>query len=525
MTPSSEPTLFAGGRVYTSRRYVRALLIEDGRVVALGTEEEVRRSAPTGTEHVDLNDRLVVPGLADPHVHVGELARARDGPELSTARSVESLREAIRRWATGRPGVPVVGRGFDLSGFAPSEWPNAASLDRAVDDRPVLVYDRSGHVAVVNSAALDRLGLGRSPAPDEPPGVGRAPSGEPTGVLVEEAMRRLAAAAVGNAPASDAALRGTVDELLGYGLTSVGAMSVGPEELSALERIADGRPAPKIRCWVRLHRLSEFPRDRLLRPSARVRAVGAKTFADGAFGPHTAALYAPYDDLPTERGIEAVDESELRERLGTATSLGLSPAVHAIGDRAVERAAVVLRDLGPSPGPPSRIEHASLAPPRTFRVLRESGACLVVQPGFLRTDTWLELRLGAARARWAYPFRTLIDQGLPLAGSSDAPFCPPDPWWGMDAAVRRRDPDGRSANAEPSEALAPEEAFALFAPRAHEVLGVAQGGTLEAGAPADLLLLRVRTLAEAVGTRTPVAETWVEGVRLARDPSPGAPPA
>jgi hypothetical protein len=216
----------------------------------------------------------------------------------------------------------------------------------------------------------------------------------------------------------------------------------------------------------------------------------------------------------------AVDE-ELRTLLVKTHERGLAPALHAIGDRAIAYSLARLAELPPTSGPPARIEHAALTPPYLWGALARVRPALVVQPGFVWSDHWLSARLGPGRARWAYAFRSLIDQGHLVAGSSDAPYDPVDPWRGIRAAVGRTDPEGRSANATPGEALAPEEAIQLYTANAGAALGEPSLGLLEPGSPADIVLLGSSTLENAIasGSAT-VLETWVAGTRLGGGPEP-----
>jgi len=171
--------------------------------------------------------------------------------------------------------------------------------------------------------------------------------------------------------------------------------------------------------------------------------------------------------------------------------------------------------LGRDGGALARIEHVGLVPPAVLSELGATRPALTVQPGFVWSDHWLTDRLGAERARWAYPFRTLADHGLLLAGSSDAPYDPPDPWRGVRAAIGRRDELGRSANPDPKEALALEEAVRLYTANAGTVLGDRSIGTLEAGARADLVVMAARDLGQAIREGAAgVRETWVDGVRV-----------
>jgi len=506
----TEATLLVGGRILTGRRRVEALLVEGSRVVAAGAEAEVRRQAPTGADRIGLDSNLVVPGLADAHLHLGELTREREALDVGPASSVRALQELLRRRAEDRPAGPIVGRGLDLERLAERRWPTAVELDAVVADRPVAVFHVSGHAAVANSLALDGAG-GRS--------ASSGPDRLPPGVVVEDGLSGLRPVVEEALPLTRAAVERTSRELVALGITTIGAMNTGSEELSALDQLdRDGRLPFRVRAYPPLGYVPAggAPGEP---EGSRLAVVGAKGFLDGALGPRTASLQGPYADDPSTRGLDRGDDAALGLAIDDAERSGLGPALHAIGDRAVERALRLLSGRGGTRSPP-RIEHASLTPPRLFAGLRSAGACLVVQPGFVLSDVWLRDRIGPERARWAYAFRSLIDQGIPLAGSSDAPYDAADPWRAMRAAVRRQDELGRSANPGPDQALTEIEALNLFTRGSHQALGEREGGQLEPGAPADFVILDVRRLGDALHLGgSAVRETWVSGRAEARGPS------
>lgn len=512
----SEPRRWTGGRVFTGRRYVSSVLVDQGKVVAVGSDAEVRRSAPAGTEAVPLAGRLVIPGLIDAHLHLGALTRFREALDLTEVRGLDGLTGRLREWAAAHPTGPIVGYGLDVErGFA-GRWPLRDDLDRAVSERPVVLVHVSGHAAVGNTPVLAAAGVAARPEPELRSRVGRATDGTPNGLLFEEAVRWVDPLTM---PSPDPEGMGrTLRILAAYGLTTVASMALFPRELATIRSLAvDDRLPIRVRGYLPLLRLSDFPLSTVApagRPG-RFAVIGTKGFTDGAFGPRTAWLSEPYADEPGDCGLAVESDQALSDALAAGDALGLAPALHAIGDRAVMRAAQLLRPYVRREGPLPRIEHAGLTPPPALEVLAAARPALVVQPGFVWSDSWLAHRLGAGRARWAYTFRTLADRGLLLAGSSDAPYDPPDPWRGLRAAVERRDEFGRSANPDPGEALGVEEAFGLYGTHGGTVLGEPSLGSLEVGAAADLVLLDATTLSEAVqmGARG-VRETWVEGVRV-----------
>ncbi|MGD0587218.1 MAG: amidohydrolase [Thermoplasmata archaeon] len=512
----SEARMWTGGRVFTGCRYVEAVLVDQGEVVAVGPEVDVRRVAPTGTEVLPLRGRLVLPGLIDAHLHLSDLARFREGLNLAEVRGPEDLDRRIREWAAAHPTGPVIGRGLDIDRSLGGHWPRCTDLDRVVSDRPLVLYHTSGHAAVLNSSALSAAGVEGRSSEELRGRVGRTPDGRPNGILYEEALRwpaSLAAVPVG----PDQAIR-TLDFLASFGLTTVASMNVPPEELTLLRALtADERLPIRIRLYVRLLGVDEIrPADLApVGPPGSFGVIGAKGFTDGAFGPRTAWLSEPYSDAPDRSGIAVESDDTLTSALAKANELGLAPALHAIGDRAVLRAAHLLSPYVQREGARARIEHVGLTPPPVLSTLASVRPALVVQPGFVWSDSWLPERLGADRGRWAYAFRTLTDLGHRLVGSSDAPYDPPDPWRGLRAATERRDELGRSANPDPREALTVEEAVRLYGVNAGEALGEPTLGTLEVGNRADLIVVEARGLGDAIRAgATAVRETWVGGVRI-----------
>jgi predicted amidohydrolase YtcJ len=509
----SETRLWTGGRVFTGQRYVESVLVEQGRVIAAGNAAEVRREAPTGIEVVPLGGRLVLPGFIDAHLHVGHLARFRDGLDLSEVQGRDNLVDRLREWAATHPSGAIVGRGLDVERSLDGRWPTSDDLDRVVDGRPVLLYHSSGHAAIVNGFVLTAAGLETHAAEESRGRVGRTPDGRLNGILYEEAVRWVSS--FGVRPVEPEEVVHCLRSLASFGLTTVASMDIPPEELATFRTMAAENQLPiRVRAYLRLTRVSDFRASDLApigRPG-RFATVGTKGFTDGAFGPRTAWLSEPYSDAPDQSGLAVKSDAALAEALQISDQLGLAPALHAIGDRAIVRAAHLLAPYCRREGASARIEHVGLTPPSVLSVLNDVRPALVVQPGFVWSDSWLWQRLGADRVRWAYAFRTLTDLGHRLVGSSDAPYDPPDPWRGLRAATERHDGLGRSANPDPGQALAHEEAARLYGVAAGAVLGDVALGSLEMGSKADLVIVEAKTLGEAIRTgATAVRETWVDG--------------
>ncbi len=464
-----------------------AALVADGRVLAVGAAETFRRP---GVVETGLPGATIVAGAADSHIHPTAWAARAGALDLSEATSLGDVVDLVA--AAG--GAAVVGFGLDEERLAEGRLPDRALLD--VVDRPVVLTRVCGHVAVANTAALRLAGIG--PASPDPPGgsLGREEGGMPDGVLRETAVGLVSGALPALAPDPGALLH-ALSRLLDLGITRIDAVvSSGTplwcgsgSELDLLLDVAADLPLD-VGVLVVTSDPGELAAaaERIRRAHGRLVYRGWKGFADGSLGARTAALTAPYADAPGTRGILRADPDEMVPLLVAANATGGAAAIHAIGDAAVAATLDVIdeaRRLGVDSE--VRIEHASVLPPPLVTRLGASGIAASIQPAFVIDDgPWIGRRLGPDRARWAYPFRSLLSAGVRLLGGSDAPVTDPDPWAAMAAARDRDSP----------EALDPADALALYS------------GGVVTGAAADLVALDGDPLAGRV------VGVWKDGRRL-----------
>lgn len=495
-----------------------AVGIADGRVVSVGTRDEVRGAAAAGASIIDAGPAAVVPGLHDFHLHLVGMARARLEVGLD---DVASFDELVARVAVAAdrlaPDAWLRGRGW---AEAAMDHDALAGLERVVAGRPTLLYSHDGHSAWASAAALQLAGIG---ADTRDPGGGRIErnaAGAPTGVLRESAAdmvepfaETVAGAQLGHA------LDETVAELLGWGVT--GATDAGdsaPDNgigtyapigdsastlIEARDRL-DGRlrltlnlPAAAIAEGGRLGLSTGAP----IPGTSTLRAGWAKAYSDGALGSRTAALFEPYSCGEEQAGILRLEAEDLDGLLAAGRAAGISLAVHAIGDRAaatvldaIERSAT--RGLG---APPDRIEHLQLVRPSDSARLAALDVTASVQPIHAASDRQLVERCWQAREANAYPWRALAAGGARLAFGSDAPIESPNPWHGIFAAVHRRFPGDGTADWRIEQALDPASALAAYTLGPATSIGAGDEGHLRPGARADLAVLSIdlATLLEA----------------------------
>ncbi len=503
--PGPEPRVWQNGTVL-GPSIAEALYAEEGRVVAIGPAEEVLRSVPTGAERVDLRGRCVIPGLIDAHLHVAASIRTRTSVDLSGARSIRAIRVALEEHLRAHPG-PVLGGGWDQGVLEEARMPTRADLDRLPTDRPVVLFRRCGHVATLNTAALEAAGLDDA-TPDPPGGSFGRSGGALDGRLFDAALAPLAELEDRWYPLDPGEVREWLAEEASFGVSHIGVMSAEPGELRALRAATDGDPAVvRATAYLRNGHWGELASLRAELDSPALRIAGWKVMADGSLGARTAWLSEPYNDEPSTSGTPVVGPAELPRILRAASESGATTAVHAIGDRALRGVLDAVEEVPEHA--PVRVEHASVAPPALIDRLAAARLGCAVQPSFVTSDRGVPGWLGTHRARWAYPFRTLLERGVVLGGSSDAPIESRDPWRGLAAATAPR--SGASA----PERLEPHEALSMYTRGGAALVGEAGGGTLAPGTSADLVVLGVRRWPEAIERGRPVVEATYLGGRRA----------
>jgi predicted amidohydrolase YtcJ len=466
-----------------------AVWTEDGRIVAIGRANDLRRP---GLPECRLPG-VIVPGLRDAHFHPVGYAATLQRPSLKEATDLAGVAEVLREAAAAHPpGTAVTALRLDDESLAEGRLPDRHFLDDAVPDHPVLLVRYCGHIAVANTRALDIAGIGPDTA-DPIGGTFDRDAGGPNGILRETAIPLVSRPLSALAPAiGTGQVIAAVTRLAAAGLTGLGAIvsldeglwGGGGNELETLLEAAPDIPLT-LRVLVIAHTPEEL-RDAAIRLDAagpRISFLGLKAFSDGSLGGHTAALFAPYADRPETSGTDRLDPEWMHEMSRTALDLGGRVAVHAIGDAANSRVLdgfERLLDDGADPGL-LRIEHASVLADGDIDRLGRLGITACVQPAFLASETlWLQTRLGADRLERTYPFRSLSDAGVPLAGGSDCPVEPPHPLPGI-AAARDR------CGIVPAQALTAEEALALFTTGAAAAIG--EDARLAADLPATLTVL------------------------------------
>lgn len=490
------------------RPRAEAALIRGGRFAAVGTREECERRASSSVRFIELGRGSATPGLIDAHGHVQFFGRSLS--EVSCAGAVseaECAARAARAASAAAPDSWIRGVGWKQDEWRERRLPTSASLSAAVPGHPVALARVDSHALWVNDLALGRAGISRETKDPEGGLIVRDAAGNPTGVLVDNAMRMVFQAMPRPSPMDTEALlvRG-LKALAAVGLTAIHDAGVDRDTLEVYRKLAEEERLP-VRVYAMLdgqqplEKLSvQMDQWRRTPETGRLTVRAVKMFADGALGSRGARLFEPYSDDPGNSGLWLTEPGELRIRIQAIAEAGFQPCIHAIGDAACAEVLSAYASLPRIRALRPRVEHLQLLRARDVPLLRACGAVASMQPTHATSDAlWAEARLGRGteRQKGAYAWRQALDAGAPLAFGSDFPIESIDPRVGLRSAVARRAANGQAWM--PEQRLTRDEALRAFsAGAAYAEHAEDRRGMIREGYDADLTVFDRDVLEVAV---------------------------
>ena len=473
-----------------------AVGVRAGRIVCVGDDSSVLSAAASATRRIDLAGRCLTPGFNDAHAHIWKVGQLLT--TLLDLRRVGSIGELVDRVAGFGARLPdgawLLGRGFNEAVFPERRAPTRDDLDRASPMRPVVLTRTCGHICATNSAALDRAGIGVDT--DAPTGgvIERDERGRPTGLLHETAIGLINRVVPPPSAADcEAMIIAGLRHQISLGITSSADCGVAPR-LLAVYRALDANGAIPSRVNVMPLRRVDGVAQPVPLPerfeSGMLRVDTAKFLADGGLSGATAALSVDYRHQPT-RGLLRFDERELRALCRETHDAGWRIATHAIGDVAIDQILDIYESLGPHPRRLAhRIEHFGL--PDDTQLARAASLGVIAAPQTIFIHSLgrnFRAYLPDSLLPRTYPVRAMLDAGVPVALSSDAPVVDDDnPLAGMRAAITRRDADGHLI--APDQAISARQALYAYTMGGAIASGDAGNrGSVEPGKWADLAVL------------------------------------
>lgn len=442
----------------------QALAVQDGLILAVGSEAEVRAAAGAAAELVDLDGAAVIPGIYDAHIHTAQYAHSLSTVDLAGTRSLdEALTRIAEHAARLRPGQWLLGGRWNSNVWDRPIQPDRHALDAVCPGNPVALPTVDGHTTWANSAALRLAGIDATTADPVGGQIVRDERGEPTGILRETAADPLKRfTAVENLAGL---LRTGQEKLLALGITSVHDIDNEDCRAAYQELAAAGDLHIRVHKAIRLEHLEAAIEQgrRTGQGDDWLRTGPVKVFSDGALGSHTCHMSRPMTG--GGQGIAVVAYEEMVRLFRTAAQAGIAVATHAIGDQANHLVLDAYEAIGPTPGLRHRIEHAQHLQATDLARMARLGVVASMQPVHCTSDIDLVDTLLAGHELASYAWRGMLDAGVALAFGSDAPVEDPNPFPALYAAVTRTRPDGIPVDGwQPEQRITMAEAI-----RAHTV--------------------------------------------------------
>jgi predicted amidohydrolase YtcJ len=474
---------------------VSAIAVKDGKIVVVGSDQEVLALKGEHTALVDLQGAFAMPGFNDAHTHIASAGQQRLTVDLDNVPSLAAMLVKVKAYAeTLAPGQWIVGGGWDHTKWVSKMLPNREELDAVTEGHPALLGRTDGHITLANTAALKAAGITDATADPKGGKIDRDADGHATGIVREDSAMELVEKKI-PPPSYEMrrkALELSIQEALSHGVTSLQDFSDWDDwlVLEGMER--EGKLPLRVSEWIAFveplgvldsRRASHDPKD------LRLHLGMLKGFMDGSLGSRTAALNEAYSDDAANEGIPRFDQGKLNAMATARAADGFQLGFHAIGDRANDMAlnafAAAEQVARPAnvPAPPKnpdatmvtapektyaakdfrfRIEHAQVVSPGAFDRFADLGVIASMQPSHLLTDmAWAGARLGPQRVKRAYAWKSFLDHGVTLAFGTDYPVESVSPFRGLYAAVTRQNEAGTQLF-EPQERLTMAQAIYAY---------------------------------------------------------------
>lgn len=507
--------LFINGEIYSMKKEgekFQSLGVKDGKITFLGTDEEAKNVS--SKELIDLKGKMMIPGMADAHLHLYAYCQNLTFVDLSKVHNINEMINLMKEKVKNvKKGDWVKGVNFDQSKWKENRFPTLEEMDSISKDNPIIIKRCCLHAVVANSKALKMAGIGKNYQAGSGGIVELDKDGMPNGILREQSTKvfdDILPDPLKDIEVQKKIMQDVLNDMSSKGITTIHTYAAKiwqyNEDINIYKNFEKEGKLP-LRVTVCIDELFEpeiLTEEKLNNPYRKVQLGAYKIFSDGSMGSRSAALKKPYSDDPQNSGFMLFTQEELNNKILTGYEHGLQPAIHAIGDRAldmtlsaIEYTLKTTKEKGMTDEEqknrlPFRIIHVQMIDDDLLERMKKLPLVLDIQPIFLCTDLhWIEDRIGKERLKGSFALKTMEKAGLIQTGGSDCPVETYEPLKGIYAAVTRQDMEGYPIEGFlPEERLSVYEALCMYTKNVPYATGQESVlGTLEIGKFADLTVL------------------------------------
>ncbi|WP_338954647.1 amidohydrolase [Fusobacterium nucleatum] len=507
--------LFINGEIYSMKKEgekFQSLGVKDGKITFLGTDEEAKNVS--SKELIDLKGKMMIPGMADAHLHLYAYCQNLTFVDLSKVHNINEMINLMKEKVKNvKKGDWVKGVNFDQSKWKENRFPTLEEMDSISKDNPIIIKRCCLHAVVANSKALKMAGIGKNYQAGSGGIVELDKEGMPNGILREQSTKvfdDILPDPLKDIEVQKKIMQDVLNDMSSKGITTIHTYAAKiwqyNEDISIYKNFEKEEKLP-LRVTVCIDELFEpeiLTKEKLNNPYRKVQLGAYKIFSDGSMGSRSAALKKPYSDDPQNSGFMLFTQEELNNKILTGYEHGLQPAIHAIGDRALDMTLAAIEytlkttkekgmtDEEQKNRLPFRIIHVQMIDDDLLKRMKKLPLVLDIQPIFLCTDLhWIEDRIGKERLKGSFALKTMEKAGLIQTGGSDCPVETYEPLKGIYAAVTRQDMEGYPIEGFlPEERLSVYEALCMYTKNVPYATGQESVlGTLEIGKFADLTVL------------------------------------
>ena len=507
--------LFINGEIYSMKKEgekFQSLGVKDGKITFLGTDEEAKNVS--SKELIDLKGKMMIPGMADAHLHLYAYCQNLTFVDLSKVHNINEMINLMKEKVKNvKKGDWIKGVNFDQSKWKENRFPTLQEMDSISKDNPIIIKRCCLHAVVANSKALKMAGIGKNYQAGSGGIVELDKDGMPNGILREQSTKvfdDILPDPLKDIEVQKKIMQDVLNDMSSKGITTIHTYAAKiwqyNEDISIYKNFEKEEKLP-LRVTVCIDELFEpeiLTEEKLNNPYRKVQLGAYKIFSDGSMGSRSAALKKPYSDDPQNSGFMLFTQEELNNKILTGYEHGLQPAIHAIGDRALDMTLAAIEytlkttkekgmtDEEQKNRLPFRIIHVQMIDDDLLERMKKLPLVLDIQPIFLCTDLhWIEDRIGKERLKGSFALKTMEKAGLIQTGGSDCPVETYEPLKGIYAAVTRQDMEGYPTEGFlPEERLSVYEALCMYTKNVPYATGQESVlGTLEIGKFADLTVL------------------------------------